>query len=139
MLFESEKSLCGLNDKIIVCKENQSEYRAENLALDNVYKFKIDGDILSVSDSSVRCDYLVENETKKHAYFIELKGSDITHAIEQIEATINKYKGKLTLYEIKPRIIYKNNTHDIKNSKVRQFKSKYKSVVFKTTMYSEKI
>ena len=52
---------------------------------------------------------------------------------------INKYKGKLTLYEIKPRIIYKNNTHDIKNSKVRQFKSKYKSVVFKTNMYSEKI
>lgn len=139
MLFEAEKSLCGLNDKIIVCREKQSEYRAENLELDNVYKFKIDGDILTDSDSSVRCDYLVENETKKQAYFIELKGRDITHAIEQIEATINRYKGKLTSYEIKPRIVYKNNTHDIKSSKARQFKSKYKSAVFKTNMFSEKI
>lgn len=139
MLFEAEKSLCGLKDRIIVCRENQSEYRAENAALDNVYKFKIDGDILSASASGLRCDYLVENETKRHAYFIELKDSGITHAIAQIEATINKYKEKLSFYEIKPRIVYKNNTHDIKNSKARQFKSKYKSVVFKTNTYSEKI
>ena len=139
MLFNSSKSLCEIHAKIIVCKENKAEYCAYNPCSDSVYKFKIDGDIISSSEEGLRCDYLVENETKRHAYFIELKGSDIAHAFLQIEATVNRYKMRLKDYEIRPRIIYRNNTHDIRGSQARQFKAKYKNAVLKSQLLTENL
>lgn len=72
MLFEN-KSRCNKNANEIVCSENKKSYRAFNRQRHIVYLYLIDGDIISSSDSCNRCDYLLEDETKQRAYFIELK------------------------------------------------------------------
>ena len=56
-----------------------------------------------------------------------------------IEATINKYSVQLRSYAIKPRIIYRANTHAVQQSKVSKFKIKYKDCIIKTECFSENI
>ena len=90
MLFEN-KSLCGKHAKEIVCSENNKVFKAYNRQNHIVYKFKIDGDVLTSSDSRNRCDYLVEDETKKRAYLIELKGTQLLHALDAYRKFKTKY------------------------------------------------
>ena len=138
MLFPN-KSICEIKQKKIVSKENQKVHTAINIDECNVFQYKIDGDIIPSSSSEIRCDYLLENETKLTAYLIELKGTDLPHAVEQIEATIKKYQTKLASYEIKPRIIYRTNTHAVRHLAVQKFKMKYKDCVMRTEFFTEKI
>ena len=138
MLFPN-KSICQINQKIIVSSENKKTHTANNVEGCNVFQYKIDGDIIPTTSPEVRCDYLVENETKQTAYLIELKGTNLLHAVEQIEATINKYSVQLRSYAIKPRIIYRANTHAVQQSKVSKFKIKYKDCIIKTECFSENI
>lgn len=139
MIFPKDKSVCHINQAIIVSQENQKIHRARNEDACDVYKYKIDGDILSLPSDGMRCDYMLENETKKDVYLIELKGTDVLKALEQIEATIQKFKAKLSTYSINPRVIYRTNTHDIQSSKVINFRSKYPRTQLKTTIIDEKI
>lgn len=50
------------------------------------------------------CDYLLLNDTSKIAYYIELKGKDIGHAAEQLQAgerlCCDELKGYIPLYRI---------------------------------------
>jgi hypothetical protein len=53
-------------------------------------KSSLNVDIIDVDDcvikSGVRCDYLlILNDTE---YYVELKGSDVSHAVKQIERTV---------------------------------------------------
>ena len=138
MLFQN-KSLCEINQRIIVSKENNKVHTAINSERCNVFQYKIDGDIIPSTSPEVRCDYLVENETKQTAYLIELKGTDLIHAVEQIEATIKKFCIELRSYQIKPRIVYRSNTHGVHQSKVQKFKMKYKDCQIRTDCFSEHI
>jgi len=64
--------------------------------------------------SGCRCDFLLVNSEEKRAYFIELKGRDLVHAIEQIDATINQYLMDLNGFSINARVVLtKVNTTDI--------------------------
>lgn len=135
MLFDVSKSQCEVNQKIVVCEENKVKHITKNPnSCYKVYKYKIDGDIISNAEQGLRCDYIVEvdKEEKKDAFIIELKGSDVEHAIDQIKATISRYRNKLNSYIIRPRIVYRNNVHDIKGSKMRQFKREYPLTVYKS-------
>ncbi len=138
MLFP-DKSICKIKQKRIVSKENQKVHTAVNVDDCDVFQYKIDGDIISSSSSEIRCDYLVENGTRLTAYLIELKGTDLPHAVEQIEATIKKYRTELASYEIKPRIIYRTNTHAVRHLAVQKFKMKYKDCVIRTDCFTENI
>lgn len=42
-----------------------------------------------ISKSNVRCDYLVIQKSSHTPHFIELKGCDINHALEQIENSVD--------------------------------------------------
>lgn len=138
MIFNN-KSKCTLHQKVVVCEECHKKYIANNIERDEVYKYKIDGDVLSPSTSQPRCDFLVENATKGNAYLIELKGTDITHAVEQIEATICLFSAQLGDYTILPRIVYRRNTHGIRSSKVNAFKRKYPKTKIQTNVIEENI
>lgn len=65
------------------------------------------------------------NDTRRKAYYIELKGSDIPKAIEQIENTILLLSSSITKYQSFPRIVYRTGSHKIQDSKVLKWRKKY--------------
>lgn len=140
MIFDNEKSLCKTNQKIIVSQENGRKNCANNVDSNKVFQYKIDGDIVRKNAKQQRCDYIVENEDKKSAYLIELKGTDVEHAIDQVVSSINQFEADLKGYNILPRIIYRPNSHAIKNSsKIRAFKRNYPKSKIETNIITENI
>lgn len=139
MIFENNESKCTLHQQIIVCEEHHQKYIANNTGRNEVYKYQIDGDVLSSGTSQLRCDFIVENATKGNAYLIELKGKDVVHAVEQIEATICLFSAQLCDYNIFPRIVYRRNTHGVRSSKVIAFKRKYPKSKIETNIIEENI
>jgi len=80
----SKACILQTNSKMIVFRENKSEFRIENKAQRQVEKHQVDGCLIS---NGIKCDWLlIDSETRKEAY-IELKGSDVEHAINQIVAS----------------------------------------------------
>ena len=62
------------------------------------------------------------NEDKSDAYLIELKGTDIEHAVDQLEATAQTLKLALQNYHIKYRLVYtKARTHALMETKFKKF------------------
>lgn len=96
MALSKFKSLCQIKQKIIVSKDkgNPQKHIANNINEDEVYQYKVDGTIIQ---EGLRCDYLVWNERKKHIYYIELKGSDLEHALEQLDATEKTLKERFPM------------------------------------------
>nr|WP_295228234.1 hypothetical protein [Ruminococcus sp.] len=84
---------------------------------------------------------MLEDETMRKAFLIELKGTQLLHALEQIESTVNIFKPVFQEggYQILPRIVYHNNTHDIHSSVFRKFKSKYPKTRAQTDYLEENI
>ena len=79
-------------NKVISVEENKRVFRVVNSSAKNINKVKVDGCYIS---SSTKCDWLfeiLENEAIKNIFYVELKGSDISHAIVQLEATIKHCK-----------------------------------------------
>lgn len=75
-----------ITHKRIVLKENKSQIIFKNETQSTIRKIRIDGCVIN---DGLRCDYLIiDNFGTQH--FIELKGCDIKHAIDQIESTICK-------------------------------------------------
>lgn len=77
----STKVLCDPGSK-----NNRSKFRLENPKKAKFRVVKIDGCVIK---EGIRCDYLVILSNKYELY-IELKGSNVKHAIEQITTTIQK-------------------------------------------------
>lgn len=75
----------------ISVKENGKRYSVKLCEARDSAVFQIDGDIIKTGQ---RCDKLIlfeaSDATKWNEVFIELKGKDITHAIDQLEATVKK-------------------------------------------------
>lgn len=137
VLFDAKYSSCNIRQPIVVSKENGNQHILNNKSLCNVYQFRIDGGIISSSESE-KCDYIVEaeKEPKSYAYIIELKGSDLNKAISQIQNTINIYRDRLKTYIILPRIvIHRTSTHDIRGKKYRDLKKLYPETIVKDKKY----
>ena len=90
------------------------------------------------SSGEERCDYLLVNDDAKTSYYIELKGSDLSKAIRQIENTIKLIAPSLSGYAVFRRIIYHTGSHNVRASDVLRWKAKHK-VVIKGREYSENI
>lgn len=82
------KSLCKCPCRFSVT-EKQSKFSIENVSIDELEKIKIDG-FLETSNVVSKCDYLFIYHTENNScyIFVELKGSNIIHAVEQIRNTI---------------------------------------------------
>ncbi len=80
-----------LFNKLIVCKENNSAYILLNSKEEKVLKVCIDGK--AIDDKNVlKCDYaIVYKRLKYEVIFIELKGHDFYHALDQISRMVEMY------------------------------------------------
>jgi hypothetical protein len=82
-LPECEEYRC---DKKIVLQENKSKITFLNPNEDKILTIKVDGCAIS-DNETLRCDYALIPSDEVEIY-VELKGSDIVHAVEQIKSTI---------------------------------------------------
>lgn len=138
MLFNESKSRCDVKQTKVVSGEKGKFHRVENKSKSPIYQYHIDGDI--IRDIKVqKCDYIVEvTKEKPIAFIIELKGSHLSEACNQIENTVDYFKILLKPYDIRPRIIIKKvNTHAVNDSKYRSFKKNYPKMELATNEYTD--
>nr|WP_142411516.1 hypothetical protein [Clostridium sp. Marseille-P7770] len=141
MLLEKSKSLCEERAKKIISRDKKSRcvHRAINTAQNLVRQYQIDEGV--ITDKTIqKCDFLVLNDEKMDAYLIELKGTDLRHALEQLEQTERHLSAELRSYTLYYRIVYKANTHAIRSSEYVKFcKLKKNRVKASTDIIEEKI
>lgn len=138
--INSFSSLCKPTQKIIKSRDNRSpcEHRAINVNRCLVRQFKVDGQIFQTTETK-KCDFLVTNDSKKDAYLIELKGTNILAAIEQLETSYRLLFSSFSDYQMHFRIISKSNTHAVHSSAFLKFRLKHKDVICRTSNYEEYI
>lgn len=126
MPLDGHVSLCDERQSIVVSQDSGTsrKHRAVNSSGYRVSQYKIDGGV--VRDTSIRCDFLVMNDDKQDAYLIELKGSDIEHALDQLEATARRLQHELRAYQIKYRIVCSRaKVHAIRSNNYKRFVQKH--------------
>lgn len=109
--------------------ENQCVHIGQNPARNHVRQFKVDGEVFTAQSTESRCDYLLLNDTETKSYYIELKGSDLPKAIEQIENTIRLLSPSIRNYKIFRRIVYRTGSHKVQESTVLRWRKKHKEGV----------
>ena len=142
-MLEEYKSLCEDRQKIIKSQDkgNSRVYHlAKNVNRNLVRHYQIDGVVID-SASARKCDFLLINDDKRNAYFIELKGTDILSAVEQLENTEFILRDALVGYQMYYRIVYRSNTHGIRASRYTKFVAKKGThrVLAKTNCIEENI
>lgn len=130
-------------NKIVTCIDAKSstKYIYENDSLDELTKYRVDGCLIKDDDS--KCDYLLLNCTKEISYFVELKGSDLIQAVEQIDRSIDILHKDFKEYSVEARIVLTRvNTTDLKSSKLIRLESKLRKLhgklIKKTRQLTEK-
>ena len=124
-ILSGHQSLCDKRQKRIVSKEKRSNHTAVNEKRQLVRQYLIDGDVIE-DKHVIKCDYLVLNDEKKAAYFIELKGSKVVHAIEQIEETAKRLRPCLQGYQFYYRIVYSGScTHNVNRAGYLEWERKH--------------
>lgn len=120
-MLERYRSLCQERQTIIVSKDsgsgNPSLHRALNGSLDHVRQYRLD-DCAILGNEERRCDYLVLNDDKQRAFFIELKGKDIGRAKNQIENSEKLVGGDIVGYTKFYRIVYRTGTQSVRSSAI---------------------
>ena len=83
------KKQCG---SIAICLENGKKFTLNNAT--TFLKVQIDGDVLPLNDKATRCDFLLfkeENSKRLIEKFVEIKGTDVPKALEQLEGSIQMF------------------------------------------------
>jgi hypothetical protein len=112
------------NNKLVVFEEARSKLVIENK--DEVVATKVTVDGCEIT-SGIRCDYMFL--IKDSEIFIELKGQNLKHAIEQIETTILKLSSNSKMKKKKSFIICTRSpltSASIQNIRVK-FRKNYNS------------
>lgn len=92
------------SEKIFNVEEKKSKLIFQNTSNTSHEIVKVDGCVIK---TGIRCDFLVISEPN-FEIFVELKGSDVNHAIEQLKASIeqlsiNPKNHKKTCYIVSSR------------------------------------
>ena len=72
------------SQKLFVYQEMRSKLTLENV--DSIESISVRVDGCEINDNSIRCDFM--HLAKGIEFYIELKGQDLEHALEQIKSTI---------------------------------------------------
>jgi hypothetical protein len=101
-----EKCACFCDDRSKIVVQGKGKESGKKLIINNLSKNtfcvrQLDACVL-VQEAS--CDYVVINCTKNEIILLELKGSDVNKAIEQLLQTINKLKDK-PFFKLSEKII----------------------------------
>lgn len=100
MSCQDLKNQLGGDDKCYstqtTAKENNKEFRIERVSdkKESICRVQIDA-CLNSDQRSRKCDFLFFRVKTDDPYFVELKGTDVLHAVSQIKETVNwvkKYK-----------------------------------------------
>ena len=137
MPLEGFESLCSEKAAQIVSKDkgNQQYHRGINAGKRYVTHYKIDGVVIKEGN---RCDYLLMNEEAQTAYLIELKGSDLVKAAEQLEATEIALRQELSAYELQYRIVANRcKTQEVHSSAYRKYQMRWKGRLIQKTGFME--
>ncbi len=103
--------------------KSSTRFVYDNTSLNYLSRYRIDGCL--IADAGVKCDYLLLNCDKEVAYFIELKGSDLIRAVEQIDRSIDVLARELGGFTVNARIVLtRTNTIDLRNSKFLKLEKK---------------
>lgn len=116
------------NRKIVTVRDkgHLTEYRYKNDSSNHLAKYRVDGGLIS---DGAKCDFLLLNCERKQSYFIELKGSDISRAIDQIDGSIDKLKADLPEFAFFARIVLSRvNTTKLRMEKYLRLEKKVKSL-----------
>ena len=113
------------SQKLFVYQEMRSKLILENV--DSIESTSITVDGCEINDDTIRCDFM--HIAKGIEFYIELKGQDLEHALEQIKSTIfrlstNVKKGNKISYIICTRSPM--TTSEIQNHKL-EFRKKFNS------------
>lgn len=131
--YKPKLALCSREN--LSLKEQQTEYRLQFGNQRTCVAYQIDGTIITKGN---KCDYLVlakQNENPQDnnwkAIFVELKGTDVEHALEQLDASMSNSKLKhSSINERHARIVAKSFPSNKSNPKFeaakRIFKEKHK-------------
>lgn len=79
-----ERCTTVTRQSILKLRENRSEVRFENPARIDLHHTQIDGCLMTDADG-MRCDHLVA--WSGHTALVELKGTDVAHALKQLAAS----------------------------------------------------
>ena len=130
-------------NKIVTCTDAKSntKFIYENDSLDELTKYRVDGCL--INDDNSKCDYLLLNCTKEVSYFVELKGSDLIKAVEQIDRSIDILHKDFKEYSVEARIVLTRvNTTDLKSTKLIRLENKLRklngNLIKKTRQLTEK-
>ncbi|OHB78858.1 MAG: hypothetical protein A2Z25_23750 [Planctomycetes bacterium RBG_16_55_9] len=75
-----------VTDPLIVLQEKRSKITFNNPRRSTVRRVVVDGCVIT---KGPRCDYLLINDSSVE-HFVELKGSDVRHALAQLESSIRQ-------------------------------------------------
>lgn len=88
-----EKCTATSKNKIVVAKERSKQLKIINPEEKRISKIQIDGCL--ITDDSLKCDYVFEiNNPVSNTIYLELKGTDIPHAIKQLKSTLQLFNEK---------------------------------------------
>ena len=105
------------------------KYIAENIHKKLVYRYKVDDGIIT-SKALPKCDFAFYVEDDR-VYFIEMKGSDYNHAIDQIDSTITILleRPQLTVASVNARVVLsKARTPDMKTIREKRLNARLKKM-----------
>ncbi len=151
MLMNQQYAKSYASGNRIVSEENKNKHILVNDTAQPAYQYRIDGGVYPRGTTPERCDYIVETNDPPNGarlYIIELKGSDLSKAISQVETAIRllqtdtvHFSGFLTGgYTLYPRvIIHRYNTHSITQSEKLKLKKKYPFFVVKNSQLEETV
>lgn len=115
---------------IILLKEEgeRSTYKGINKDKKTLCVYHVDK-CKSMSWPGKSCDFLILDAVAKRAYFIELKGQDISSAIKQLNNSIDNLIGSLMAFSIFGRIVpSKIGTLSLNSSKFLLLKNRLKEL-----------
>lgn len=99
---------CDMRTTIVV-EENKKQYILQNSG-DIIAVYRVDGQMISSPDLT-KCDNLIVDITSLFAIFVELKGTDLRHALEQIESTLYNVLPAIGKYRLYARIVTSPRTN----------------------------
>lgn len=120
------QSLCSERQSKIVSQDRESRNTCKHVAVNkdcsHVAQYQLDGQVFTGHEQ--RCDFLVMNQDKKSAYLIELKGSNVLHAMAQVLSSERLLKEDLADYDVFYRIVYRTRTQEVRQSRIIRWREK---------------
>lgn len=96
--------------KNISISENRKKYLLHNDLSNYIAVFHVDGAMVQDNDK-IKCDNLLIDTTGMKAIFVELKGTDLAHALQQINQTIDMMRDDFPNCTKYARIVTSNRTN----------------------------